>query len=271
MNGIVSVNIMGGLGNQLFQLACAYAYAKKNNSSLLILRHKRIGDGRPVYWDTLLYRFQEFLVDTLPENLEQWYEKGPTEFNIIAAYFNKGVFLNGYFQSAKYFGDSIIQNEIRELFKPTDNVLYYIKNKFNFLMENKERVVVVHARRGDYVANQHMINYHGPLSTEYYKEAVQRMCEIVSNPIFLLVSDDSQYWNEIDFNKIEFFILNNEDEINTIGLIQQFKYFIIANSSYSWWGAWLSDPKMVIAPSKWFGPIGPQNYKDIYIPSWILI
>ena len=97
------------------------------------------------------------------------------------------------------------------------------------------------------------------------------MCEIVSNPIFLLVSDESQYWNEIDFNKTEFFILNNEDEINTIGLIQQFKYFIIANSSYSWWGAWLSDPKMVIAPSKWFGPIGPQNYKDIYIPSWILI
>lgn len=271
MSNIVSINMLGGLGNQMFQLACAYSYSKNNNGNLLILRDKRISDGRPVYWDNLFCKFKEFLVDEVPDNLEQWYEKEPTEFTNISALTNRGKFLNGYFQSEKYFSEPRIQKDIRELFKPSENVLCYVKDKYNVLMCEKERVVVVHARRGDYLSNENSINFHGPLDTKYYKESMKMMREIVKNPIFLLVCNESEYWNEIEFDKSEVVILNNEDEINTMGLMQQFKYFIIANSSYSWWGAWLSEAKTVIAPSRWFGPTGPQNYKDIYLDSWILI
>ena len=91
---IVSVNIMGGLGNQMFQLASSYAYAKNNNGKLLVLKNKKQYDGRSLYWDTTLYRFQEFLVDTIPEKLEQWVEPGPTEFGIIPPLTHKGLYLS---------------------------------------------------------------------------------------------------------------------------------------------------------------------------------
>jgi hypothetical protein len=103
------------------------------------------------------------------------------------------------------------------------------------------------------------------------------MCQSVSNPIFLLSSDDSNFWIDLletipEFDSGNIYILNNENEINTLTLLRQFNYFIIANSTFSWWAAWLAnDVKRVIAPSKWFGPTGPQNYKDIYIPSWELV
>ena len=100
-NGIVSVNIMGGLGNQMFQLATAYAYAKQNNGKLTVLRNKKEADGRSLYWDNMLYRFQEFLVDKLPEGLEQWRESGATEFSIIPSLPLNGLFLNGTYSTVK--------------------------------------------------------------------------------------------------------------------------------------------------------------------------
>lgn len=275
MSGLVSVNIMGGLGNQMFQLATAYAYTKQNNGKLIVLRNKKEYDGRSLYWDNMLYRFQEFLVDKLPEGLERWQESGPTEFCIIPSLTSKGLYISGYLQSPKYFIK--IQQEIIDLFKPSDDTLYSIQKKYNVLLKNKERVVIVHARRTDYLKNQDIINFHGPLSTDYYNKAINKMTNENEDPIFLLVSDDPSYWasviNELpQLNSRNIYILDDENEINTIALLQQFQYFIIANSTFSWWAAWLSkDPKKVIAPSKWFGPTGPQNYKDIYMPSWELI
>ncbi len=272
---IVSVNIMGGLGNQMFQLATAYAYAKQNNGKLIVLRNKKEADGRSLYWDNMLYRFQEFLVDKLPEGLERWHESGPTEFCIIPSLTSKGLYISGYLQSPKYFFK--LQQEIRDLFKPSDDTMCKIQTKYNVLLKNKERVVIVHARRTDYLKNQDIINFHGPLSTDYYNKAINKMTNENEDPIFLLASDDPSFWisviNELpQLNSRNIYILDDENEINTIALLQQFQYFIIANSTFSWWAAWLSkDPKKVIAPSKWFGPTGPQNYKDIYMPSWELI
>jgi hypothetical protein len=99
----------------------------------------------------------------------------------------------------------------------------------------------------------------------------------VKNPIFLLSSDDPTFWLSVISEVPELYnnfiyILNNENEINTLALLQQFHYFIIANSTFSWWASWLSsDVRDIIAPSKWFGPTGPQNYKDIYLSEWELI
>jgi hypothetical protein len=266
---------MGGLGNQMFQLATAYAYTKQNNGKLIVLRNKKNSDGRPVYWDNMLYRFQEFLVDKLPESLEQWHESGPTEFCSIPSLTYKGLYISGYLQSPKYFFK--IQQEIRDLFKPSDDTMCKIQSKYNVLLKNKERIVVVHARRTDYLKNQDIINFHGPLSTDYYNKAINKMTNEVEDPIFLLVSDDQTYWTSVinelpQLNNRNIYILDDENEITTIALLQQFQYFIVANSTFSWWAVWLSkDPIKVIAPSKWFGPTGPKNYKDIYMPSWELI
>jgi hypothetical protein len=274
---IVSVNIMGGLGNQMFQLATAYAYAKQNNGKLTVLRNKKEADGRSLYWDNMLYRFQEFLVDTLPDGLEQWYESGPTELCIIPALPSNGIFLNGYLQSPKYFGDNTIQEEIKELFKPSSSTISNIQSRYNLLLKNKERVVVIHARRTDYLKSQDNINFHGPLSIDYYNEAIKKMLNEIEDPIFILAADDSSFWSSVinelpQLNNRNIYIIDDDNEIRTLALLQQFQYFIIANSTFSWWATWLShDTKKVIAPSKWFGPTGPQNYKDIYMPSWELI
>ena len=273
----VSVNIMGGLGNQMFQLATAYAYARKHNGNLKIMRNKRESDGRPLYWDSFLRRFNKYLVDSLPDNLVQWHERAATEYSSTPDLNSNGIFLNGYLQSPKYFNNTLIEQEIKELFASKCSVICNINEKYLQLLNNRDRVIVVHARRTDYCRNQDIINFHGPLTSEYYKEAIKRMCQSVSNPIFLLSSDDSNFWIDLlesipEFDSGNIYILNNENEINTITLLRQFNYFIIANSTFSWWAAWLAnDVKRVIAPSKWFGPTGPQNYKDIYVPSWELV
>ena len=272
---IVSVNIMGGLGNQMFQLATAYAYARKYNGNLKVMRNKRESDGRPLYWGSFLCRFNKYLVDSIPNNLVQWHESGATEYCSIPDLNSNGIFLNGYLQSPKYF--NVHEEEIKQLFASSYDVMSYINTKYKKLLYNKERTIIVHARRTDYCRNQDIINYHGPLTADYYKKAIKRMCESVSNPIFLLVSDDPNYWIDIfedipELDSGNICILNNESDINIIGLLQQFNYFIIANSTFSWWAAWLSKgTKKVIAPSKWFGPTGNVNYKDIYVPSWELI
>jgi hypothetical protein len=275
--GIVSVNIMGGLGNQMFQLATAYAYAKQNNGKLIVLRNKKEPDGRSLYWDNMLYRFQEFLVDRLPEGLEEWCESGPTEFSIIPSLTYKGLYIYGYLQSPKYFGDSIIQDEIRELFKPSSTTISNIQSRYNLLLKNKDRVIVIHARCTDYLSNQDIINFHGPLSIDYYNKAISIMTNEIEDPIFILTADDPSFWGSVinelpQLNNRNIYILDDDNEIIIIAILQQFQYFIIANSTFSWWAAWLSkDTKKVIAPSKWFGPTGPQNYTDIYMPSWELI
>ena len=272
-DNIVSVNIMGGLGNQMFQLASAYAYAKKYGGSLKVEKNKRYNDGRPLYWDSILQHFNKFLVDRIPNNLIQWNEKEATLYTPIPSLSSPGIYLNGYFQSSKYFYDTETENEIKKLFEPTDSMLNVINQKYEHLLSNKDRVIVVHARRTDYLRNQDIINFHGPLSIEYYKKAIKQVSDNIKNPIFLLASDDPTFWNSV-INECEElrnnnYILNDENEINTLVLLQQFKYFIIANSTFSWWCAWLSNnPELVIAPSKWFGPTGPQNYQDIYMPSW---
>lgn len=264
---------MGGLGNQMFQLATAYAYSKKNLGNLQVLRNKRQEDHRPLYWDSILNKFTKYLVDYLPDGLIQWNESGPTEYSIIPSLTNKGIYLNGYLQSPLYFDDEETQNEIKNLFKPSQQLYNDVYKKYKELIDNKENVIVVHARRTDYLNHS---DIHGPLTVEYYKEAIKHISGKIENPLFLLVSDDSSFWMSI-IDKIpeliqnNLYILEGENEINTMILLQQFRNFIIANSTFSWWAAWLADNKIVYAPSKWFGPSGPKNYKDIYPNNWILI
>lgn len=267
----VSVNIMGGLGNQLFQIATAYAYSRKENYDLLIFNKKENGN-RPVYWNNLLHRLLPYLTDSL-DNFKVWDEIAPclyTEIeNILEC--EDGIYLAGYFQSSKYFYNDEIKEEIKSLFVPKDTLTEFVRTKYQYLISNIDRVVIVHCRRTDYLLYSHI---HGPLTGNYYKKALSKMVEYVENPIFLLCGDDNNFWSEIrnDIFDIltdrEYFILENETDINTFTLLQQFKNFIMSNSTFIWWCVWLSEYKKVIAPSKWFGEYGPKPYDDIYESDW---
>jgi hypothetical protein len=265
---VVSVNIMGGLGNQLFQIATAYAYARKEGGTLQIV-HLLNNGKRPVYWETLLQKVKPYLVESIPSTLEQWTEKLCTMYAEIGPLPSHGKYLRGYLQTTKYFYNDTIKQEIKELFRPHDSYMEEVKSKYASLLENKERIVVMHARRTDYLQEA---GIHGPLTGAYYREAVCRIMTRVENPIFLLCSDDQTFWNEIRDDIAPVFekehIMLEESDIHTFVLLQQFQNFIMANSTFIWWCVWLSNAKNVMVPSKWFGPNGPAPYDDIFEESW---
>jgi hypothetical protein len=268
-NKAVSVHIKGGLGNQLFQIAAAYAYAKKEEGILQILHKEHNGD-RPVYWETILQLVKPYLVQSIPPDMIYSNESLPTMYQPIPPLTSQGILLDGYRQTSKYFYNDDIKHEIRELFAPSPTLIDEVSERYSFLLENKDRVVVVHARRTDYLRNQAIIDFHGPLPSSYYKEAIQRMKEKVDNPIWLLTSDDNRYWLEIEqeLGIHAPVILMNESDLHTYTLLQQFQHIIMSNSTFIWWCTWIADAKHVIAPSKWFGPTGPHPYDDIYEDHW---
>lgn len=276
MSNAIQLVVMGGLGNQMFQIAAGFAYAKRDRKPFLIQRTKNAEDGRALYWDSVLSQFKDFLVDKLPEEgAAVWNEPGDsTQFVDFPAAPAVGVRINGYFQSSKYFYNS--KSMIRILLSAPDSLQAAVRSKWSQLFTADKEVVVVHARRTDYCKNADMIAIHGPLSIRYYQNAIQEMCSRVKSPHFLLVSDDNVFWSAVlsmcpAISEAGYTILDSENDIETLALLQQFRHFIIANSTFSWWAAWLSESKNVCAPEKWFGPAGPKHYEDIYEDGWTRI
>ena len=253
---VVSVNIMGGLGNQLFQIAAAYSYARKNNAQLQLL-HKKENGNRQLYWNTLLKNLKPFLVESLPP-LNQWCEDLPTMYKEIPPLTQEGLYLNGYLQSSKYH----LKEEIIQSFKL--NLSEELQDKYHYLLSNKEHVIVMHSRQTDYVTYSEM---HGPLTHKYYVDALEKMAESVAHPFIVLCGDDNEFWKNMDIKYPH--IILEENDINTFALLQQFHYFIMSNSTFIWWCAYLANTKKVIVPAKWFGPGGPYPYEDIYEDEWI--
>jgi hypothetical protein len=269
---IVSVNIMGGLGNQMFQIAAAYAYSRIMGGKLQI-QHILDNGNRPLYWESLLQRIKPYLVQSLPSSLELWTEKENNMYEDIGPLPLQGKYLKGYMQTSKYFYSDTIKQEIKALFLPQESLFEDCKARYAYLLKNKDRVVVMHARRTDYLK---AAEFHGPLTGAYYAEAVQKMMERVINPIFLLCSDDQSFWNEIcnDIPQVfehEHVILDDDSDLRTFTLLQQCHHFIMANSTFIWWCVWMADAKNVFVPHKWFGPKGPKIYSDIFEPNWEFI
>lgn len=268
--GIVTTQLLGGLGNQMFQIAAAYAHSKCHGTALQLLKHKHKDDGRPMYWSSTLARCQPYLVDSLPSGLRAVFEKSPTVYGILPPPPEKGLFLHGYMQSPKYFSE--YREEIRALYAPSEDVLARVKAKYADLLKDRDRVVVLSNRRTDYLKQ---VDYHGPLDVSYYARAARRLCEGLDDPVFLLCGDDPLYWLEAiprvpELQTYPFVILCEEDDVHTLALVQQFRHFGIANSTFAWWGAWLAaDAVRVVAPAQWFGPAGPKDYEDIYESTWI--
>lgn len=265
--GTVTVTLMGGLGNQMFQLASAYAYAKREGGILRIYRQSKCGE-RPVYWDTFFVGMSPFLCESPLPSLPQWVEPGPTQYGTPPPLTNEGLCLTGYMQSSKYFRE--YAEEIRGIFKPPACHLEAVKEKYAVLLKERQRVVVMHARRTDYL--KHAAT-HGPLEVGYYREAVRRVAAKISRPLYLLVSDDPNYWHEIRGEipgvlEGDHMLLRDVSDIETMLLMQQFSYVVMSNSTFIWWAVWLGCAKHVWAPAKWFGPKGPQEWEDIYEAEW---
>lgn len=268
---VISITLMGGLGNQLFQLASGYTYARRHGTLFRILNCPPIG-GRPTYWDSVLRHFRPFLVPELPPML-QWEQGLATVYRPIPAPTEQNLRLGGYFQSSKYFPTHWDREHIRLLFRPPSHMEHTVQHAYPSLLRIARRVVVLHARRTDYITHA---AFHGPLPMSYYRRAVDKILPKVEEPFFLLCSDDPTFWSTLatdlpEVHSRPHFVLQGESDIRTFALLIHFRHFILSNSTFLWWVAWMAEqvaPTQVIAPSEWFGPSGISEWEDIYESRW---
>jgi hypothetical protein len=242
----------GRLGNQMFQVAATLAAASRAGAKACFPLGTSVQDA-----------FElpdcEFLKDSRP-NFE--YVEKSFEFNPEVLLIPSNVNLHGYFQSEKYFLDTedVVKRNFQ--FKPE------IKEKAAALMSKiGDNICAVHVRRGDYLNLQHV---HKAPGNEYYESAIKMISEHSKNTRFLIFSDDIEWCKSSEAFKDCLFSEQADDRVE-LCMMTLCDSHIIANSSFSWWGARLAKSKMTIAPAAWFGEAGPKNWKDIYCRGWIKI
>ena len=185
-----------------------------------------------------------------------------TNINTIS----KNCYIIGYWQSYKYFES--IEHIIRKEFKFPP----FCKKQNHFYSKQiqESNSVAVHIRRGDFLHEKNQ-SVHGICSIEYYQNAIRIISNLIANPTFFIFSDDSK-WVIDNFNiSYEKFIVTgnfNTNSFRDMQLMSMCKHNIIANSSFSWWGAWLnSNPsKIVIAPKNWYSATELNELTEDLIP-----
>jgi len=275
---MIIIKLQGGLGNQMFQYAFASILAKKNNDCLLIDKsffeevEKKPGFtprefDLPVFKKTnseasskviFLFHHLSFfnkIKKKIGFNYPKIYNEPFFGFCKKALDLKSPVYINGYFQSYKYF----IENErfIKNIFSFPIKELD-LRNK-NILSDiQKSNTISVHIRRGDYVNDKITQQFHGNCDLDYYLEAISLLASQYNTFTLLFFSDDSDWVKEqfeyLPYPKIFIDHNKNENSWKDMFLMSSCNHNIIANSSFSWWAAWLNEnlDKTVIAPKKWF-------------------
>jgi Glycosyl transferase family 11 len=282
---MIFVYLQGGLGNQMFQYAFAKALATEKNMPFVIdTSHfeKAVLLGETPRSIQLQLFQTEFKIasafDTqlihdirYPSLLKRvWFkitQRYPLEIvnddkslDAVKASSADHYFLSGYFQNEIYFQDN--QDEIRRDFQSKESI--------SIPFETHAKTVSVHIRRGDYITNANASAHHGVCGMDYYERAFSYIESKISNPQYIFFSDDITWCKEHFKNKINaYFIEDRADkqEHEDLVLMSNCAHHIIANSSYSWWGAWLnaSHTKIVVAPARWNN--AQTSATNQYVPS----
>ncbi len=285
--------IIGGLGNQMFQYAVGRALSLKCNTSLQLdisgfsnyslhqgFELQRIFNCKTeianevAVRDILGWQYSSVIRRVvLRPSMAPLRRKG----FVVEPYFHywteinnltKDCYLSGYWQSEKYFGDVIAKIREDFIFKlPMENQNAELAKQINDV-----DAVSLHVRRGDYAKNPRTTATHGLCSLDYYQAAIRHITKRVERPYFFVFSDDIA-WAERNL-KINFphqYVDHNQgkDSHNDMRLMSLCKHHIIANSSFSWWGAWLNPDvnKIVVAPKHWFA--NQTDVRDLLPQGWV--
>lgn len=263
----ISTNHRGGIGNVLFKLAASISTAIDNNVEYIFsnefIRDKDLAmvtKGYPdyrIYYYNILNKIQ--FVDRLPTPYVVYTEPN-FHYDSIPYMEGTNLVLDGGFQSEKYFENN--KNTIVDLFKVPKEIEKHIKESLPRVNE----LVSLHVRRGDYVWQP---QYHPVTTKEFYQRAVDTLG---IDRTYLIFSDDIEgCYDLLDFIPNKVFYTSGEDWMDFY-IMSLCGDNIIANSSFSWWAAYLNanPDKKIIAPSKWFGPAYDHfNTKDLIPKSWI--
>lgn len=252
----VTCEFRGRLGNNLFMIANCVSQGIRHNKPFYLPKNDIC--YYELYKDNL-YRKIDFYIPSLPTD-GVIVSEPKFSYSSVSPVEHSNTIFRGYFQSEKYFQE--YEQLIRWLFEPSDEFKQEMYLKFPELLE--KRVTCINVRRGaDYLA---LSNTHPVVTKEYIYEAIKY---IPDTDVFFIVSDDIIWCKEnIQLPNCKFIEYENWKALWLMSLCH---HFIISNSSFSWWAAYLSrfSEKKVIGPSTWCGPSGPQDTQDIFCKNWI--
>ena len=291
---MIVVQLCGGLGNQLFQYAAGRATADRLGVELgLDLRPLRVPDSRPYglghfairatvvrdadlralqgyhgwRWRVtqgLLERLRTVVRPSPPGHLTPVIHQG-TRFTDVLRRVTDDSWLVGFWQSQRYFAEAAdrLRADLRLTAVSTESAA------LERVIQDLDCPVAVHVRRGDYAAVSTTRAYHGLLRLEYYHAAMRRVREQHPEATFVLFSDEPD-WVDAHLRPARSRLVgvNGDRPHEDLHLMACCRAHIVANSSFSWWGAWLARSELVIAPRRWFQAPGVDD-TDIVPPGWL--
>ena len=275
---MISVRLQGGLGNQMFQYAAGRALAEARDVALLLdlswFNQDFDEKTSPRHYELSCFRLDEDVLKK-PKSIIQ-----KAQLRIATKYcephfhydpsFSKlpsNTVLEGYFQSEQYFKH--IRSRLVEDFSwarlPDGRNVRLLDE----ISANKS-AISLHVRRGDYVSNKNYAKFHGVTGLDYYLSAVKYVGERVAKPTFYIFSDEPRWCkNNLKLKHKTIYVSHNKDGSEDMRLMKACSHNIIANSSFSWWAAWLNEnpDKIVVAPGRWFSHPG-SNTQDLIPSVW---
>ena len=286
---MINVRLRGQLGNVLFQYALAKHLAIKNNTNVKFetgyyFKRNKINGAKvlgqlkflninpQIYNMGIGEKIKSYLGITKYLEKKQVFKEERLGFDPTFLLLKDNIVLRGYFQSEKYFKEieTLIRSDL-QFVNHTHSV------QFKDMMVIIENVISVglHIRRGDYLKSKRLIDL---TSTDYYLNSVNYIRQNVRSPHFFIFSDDIDWCiNKLRMPDSSYVDLSesSENPILDIKLMSSCKHNIIANSTFSWWAAWLNsfEDKIIIAPNRWFNP-SKRNFTfmdDIFPEKWVII
>lgn len=287
--------LTGGIGNQLFQYALGRNLSLKNSTNLVLditeytyekdrryslfpfninattmIRKSAINSSRPYYRiKNMVDNYMQpksIVVNHIKVKCVN--EKFP-DFNSKVLESGDNIYLKGFWQSEKYF------KEIEEILRKDLTLKKKKKHMQGIYLEIKRtKSVSIHFRRGDYIHDKYVSRSHGICGLDYYREALKILAQKVKDPHLFIFSDDiswvkSNLISPYPVTYVSQYLKNDYEEMM---LMSECSYHILANSSFSWWGAWLNSnkDKVIISPKKWFKD-KLKSTRDLIPESWLRI
>lgn len=275
MNDKIIVNLIGGVGNQLFQYAMGYCVSRRSGLPLYIdkegfddyelrmyeLQNFNLTVNHAIKEDILLLKKKHILNKTLYK--DKYHVKNSYLKVRHSAYFL------GFWQSEKYFCD--FRDDILKLYTFKD--LSFLKN-IQLLNDIRScNSVSIHVRLGDYVNNENTRKKFFVCTKKYYKGAIEYIKNKVPNAKFYVFSDDMESAKEYLPKGFDYVFTNTSCWQEDMYLMQNAKHNIIPNSSFGWWCAYLNQnpDKIVTAPKRWYTKSTKTPYNDVVPKSWVKI
>ena len=285
----IITRLIGGLGNQLFQYAAARALALRHGAAVKLdltgfeaygLRRYELGNY-PIAAQVARAEEIAAIVRPVPAGIfarimTRLQGPLPSHYREPHFHYDEGLarqklplYMDGYWQSDRYFADAA--DILRRDLSPLDPL--EPENARVAELIRSCSAVSLHVRRGDYVTNSHTNAYHGVCSLDYYRTAVAHVCAALPEAHFFIFSDDHDWTRtNLDLGYPATFVEANPPDrgFRDIQLMSMCHHHVIANSSFSWWGAWLnpSPNKIVVAPQRWFAGTD-KNTDDLVPAGWV--